>query len=190
MIQISVLFFLYFRYHRLYECIQDKTTAKHALRAIILGANRPDVIAEAERLAPEISRYVQIVQTDFTGHEDMHLMDADLAIVLGGDGSILRAARQMGHRQLPVLAVNMGKLGFLANISVAELPAVLPDYLGCSNVAEHLMFECSLIRQRHNPIATARSKRSCRAGRHSVFAALTSIFTLTRNWQLLIVAMD
>jgi NAD+ kinase len=73
-------------------------------------------------------------------------VDADLAIVLGGDGSILRAARQMGHHQLPILAVNMGKLGFLANISPAELTSVLSDYqAGVLPVAEHLMFECSLI---------------------------------------------
>ena len=39
-----------------------------------------------------------------------------MAIVLGGDGSILRAAHQMGHRQLPVIAVNLGKLGFLADL--------------------------------------------------------------------------
>jgi NAD+ kinase len=117
------------------------------LRAIILGAaGRPDVLAEAERLQADIQNLVDVVKTDFSGNEDMSVVDADLAIVLGGDGSILRAARQMGHRQLPVMAVNMGKLGFLANISVAELPAVINDYLsGLLSVAEHLMFECSLI---------------------------------------------
>jgi len=118
-----------------------------SLKAIILGAGRPEVLAEAEFFQEEIMRHVEIVKTDFTGNEDVSLVDADLAIVLGGDGSILRAARQMGHRQLPVVAVNMGKLGFLANISVTELPAVLSDYKsGLLSVAEHLMFECSLIR--------------------------------------------
>ncbi|MGD0518822.1 MAG: NAD(+)/NADH kinase [Thermoguttaceae bacterium] len=117
------------------------------IRAILLGAGRPEVLAEAERLRTEIARYVQFVKTDFTGNQDMSVVDADLAIVLGGDGSILRAARQMGHRQLPVMAVNMGRLGFLANISVPELPATLSDYrAGLLSVAEHLMFECSLIR--------------------------------------------
>jgi NAD+ kinase len=117
------------------------------LKAIILGAaGRPAVLAEAERLQGEIERFVHVVSCDFTGNEDMSAVDADLTIVLGGDGSILRAARQMGHRQLPVVAVNMGKLGFLANVSVSELPAVLRDFqAGLLSVAEHLMLECSLI---------------------------------------------
>ncbi len=118
-----------------------------SLRAIILGAaGRPETMAEAQRLRSEVESHVQIVCTDFTGNKDMSAVEADLAIVLGGDGSILRAARQMGYRQLPVLAVNMGKLGFLANISAAELPDVLRDYQsGSLHVSEHLMFECSLI---------------------------------------------
>jgi NAD+ kinase len=117
------------------------------LRAIVLGAGRPDILAEAQRLSDEIARFVDIVKTDFTGNEDLSVVDADLAIVFGGDGSILRAARQMGNRQLPVIAVNLGKLGFLANISKSELPDILHDYkAGQLNIAEHLMFECSLIR--------------------------------------------
>jgi NAD+ kinase len=118
-----------------------------SLRAIVLGAGRPEIMAEAQRFTDDIARHVQIVQTDFTGNEDFSQVDADLAIVLGGDGSILRAARQMGARQLPVIAVNMGKLGFLANISKSELTSTLRDYqAGLLNITEHLMFECSLIR--------------------------------------------
>ena len=41
--------------------------------------------------------------------------------MLGGDGAILRAARQMGYRQTPVLGVNLGRLGFLADLSPDEL---------------------------------------------------------------------
>jgi NAD+ kinase len=120
---------------------------KNPLRAILLGAaGRSDVLAEAQKLRAEMEKYVQIVKTDFTGNEDMSAVAADLAIVLGGDGSILRAARQMGHAQLPVLAANLGKLGFLANISPAELPTVLSDYqAGQLQVVEHLMFECTLV---------------------------------------------
>jgi NAD+ kinase len=118
------------------------------LGAFLLGAGgRPDVLAEAERLRPVIEQHARIVRTDFTGAEDLSEIEADLAIVLGGDGSILRAARQMGHRQIPVVAINLGKLGFLANMSPADLPGVLRDFSAAKlHVIEHLMFECTLLR--------------------------------------------
>jgi NAD+ kinase len=118
------------------------------LRTFLLGASgRPDILREAERLRPVIAQYGPIVCSDFTGAEDLSNLEADVAIVLGGDGSILRAARQMGHRQVPVVAVNLGKLGFLANLSPAEMPAVLREFAASKlQVIEHLMFECSILR--------------------------------------------
>jgi NAD+ kinase len=63
--------------------------------------------------------------------------------VLGGDGAILRAARQMGYRQTPVLGVNLGRLGFLADLTPDELCRALPAVIrGEFRVTEHLMFEC------------------------------------------------
>ena len=62
---------------------------------------------------------------DLRRERDLKAETADLALVLGGDGAILRAARQMGYHQTPVLGVNLGKLGFLADLSPAELQHVL-----------------------------------------------------------------
>ena len=77
----------------------------------------------------------------------MSEVEADVAVVFGGDGSILRAAHQMGHRQLPMSAVNRGKLGFLADVPPAELINVLRQFAaGKLNVIEHLMFECRIFR--------------------------------------------
>ena len=127
----------------------SKTSARQPLRVFLLGAAaRPDVLAEAQRLRPIIEQFARIVGADFTGTEDLSNVEADLAIVLGGDGSILRAARQMGHRQIPVVAINLGKLGFLANMLPAELPHVLRDFTaGKLCILEHLMFECMVLRK-------------------------------------------
>jgi NAD+ kinase len=53
--------------------------------------------------------------------EDLHLQLGRLCVVLGGDGSILHAVKQLGAAQLPVLGVNLGKLGFLAALAPDEL---------------------------------------------------------------------
>lgn len=117
-------------------------------RAILLGfGGRPEVLDGAERLRPVVEEHLRVVACDWTFSEEIGGVEADVAIVLGGDGSILRAAHQMGRRQLPVIAVNLGKLGFLADISPDELPEVLRDFrAGRLAQVEHLMFECRVFR--------------------------------------------
>jgi NAD+ kinase len=71
----------------------------------------------------------------------------DLVLVLGGDGTILRTARWMGYEQVPVLGVNLGTLGFLADFSILELDSALKDIAGGRfRIVEHLMFETEVIR--------------------------------------------
>jgi NAD+ kinase len=117
-------------------------------RAILMGAgHRSKVAGAAKRLRPAIEELAEVVAADFTGTEDMSQVEADVAVVFGGDGSILRAAHQMGERQLPVVAVNLGRLGFLASVSPAELPKVLGDFAaGKLETARHLMFDCRVLR--------------------------------------------
>src|SRR5947199_5214444 len=50
---------------------------------------------------------------------------ADLVVSLGGDGTMLRAMRLADRQRAPVLGVNLGKLGFLAEVDVPELPRAL-----------------------------------------------------------------
>lgn len=118
------------------------------MRVIILGfGGREEVVRESERLEPIIAEHAEIAAMDFTGEADLSEIDADYAVVLGGDGSILRAAHQMGQRQLPVIAVNLGRLGFLADLSPQELPGVLGLLAeGRLEVVEHLMFWCTVVR--------------------------------------------
>lgn len=117
-------------------------------RVMILGwGHRPHVMQEVERLRPLIEQHADIVLVDFEAAADTASVEADLAIVLGGDGSILRAAHQMGQHQVPIVGVNLGKLGFLADLAPDELPALLPGICaGEYRVVDHLMFDCQVIR--------------------------------------------
>ena len=88
---------------------------------------------------------LQIVAVDSGSGLDFSNLKADLVVVLGGDGAILRACRQMGMHQLPILGVNLGRLGFLADVSPREFRADFAQIQGRQyHVVEHLMYECVL----------------------------------------------
>lgn len=114
------------------------------MRIFVLGNGRRAGVPEAaEQLLPFLREQAEVVVFDLFGEHDLSGETADLALVLGGDGAILRAARQMGYRQTPVLGVNLGKLGFLADLSPDELRAGWPRVLqGDYRITHHLMFEC------------------------------------------------
>jgi NAD+ kinase len=113
------------------------------LRVLVLGnAHRPGVSEEAEQLLPFLREHTEVVLVDLLQEKDLTSIEAELTIVLGGDGAILRAARQMGYRQLPVLGINLGRLGFLADLTSEELCEHFPRILqGEYHITEHLMFE-------------------------------------------------
>jgi NAD+ kinase len=117
------------------------------MRIFVLGnGGRPGVSEEAERLLPFIKEHCEIVVFDLHQKEDLSKSTADFALVLGGDGAILRAARQMGYCQVPVLGVNLGKLGFLADLSPEQLCHALPRIAGGGyRITRHLMFECLVV---------------------------------------------
>ncbi|MEZ6102583.1 MAG: NAD(+)/NADH kinase [Pirellulaceae bacterium] len=122
-------------------------------RAIVLAyGDRQRIMPQWHQLEPTAAEYLELLGICFDSTSNLpdaypSVREADLAIVLGGDGSMLRAARQMGEEQLPVLGVNLGRLGFLADVSPQDLPRLLPEV--CSGncwVLDHLMFQCQLVR--------------------------------------------
>ena len=124
-----------------------RQTAGRLKIMVLSPSDRADLQQEAQRLLPAVREYADVVMGDLSTEGDLSQVEFDLAMVFGGDGSILRAAHKMGRRQRPVVGVNLGKLGFLADLSPDELQSQLPTICsGTLPAVEHLMFDCQLMR--------------------------------------------
>jgi len=71
------------------------------------------------------------------------LKECDFAVVFGGDGSIISTARNVSKASVPVIGVNVGKLGFLAEFSVDELKDFFPHLAkGTAPIDKRMMLNC------------------------------------------------
>ncbi len=72
---------------------------------------------------------------------------SDLLIVLGGDGTLLSAARLAADRQVPILAVNLGGMGFLTTVPQDELYEILEEIFSDKHrVSERVLLEARIVR--------------------------------------------
>jgi NAD+ kinase len=83
-------------------------------------------------LDPESAAYIQ--GTVGIPRHELPLHQPNVVIVLGGDGTLLAAARVFARTKTPILSVNLGSLGFLTEIPLADLYATLQAW--CDNCAE------------------------------------------------------
>jgi NAD+ kinase len=74
------------------------------------------------------------------------LKECDYAVVFGGDGSIISTARGVSEAGVPVIGVNVGKLGFLAEFSVEELKDFFPHLAkGDAPIDRQMMLSCKVL---------------------------------------------
>src|SRR5262245_3608636 len=72
----------------------------------------------------------------------------DLMIVLGGDGTLLSAARAIGRREIPLFPVNLGGLGFLTAITIEELfPELERAFRGEHRIAKRRLMHVEVLRE-------------------------------------------
>lgn len=74
-------------------------------------------------------------------HEDVLFSGADIMIVLGGDGTILKAARKCAESKVPILGVNLGRIGYMAELELEELDMLERLTEGTYRVEERMMLE-------------------------------------------------
>ena len=114
--------------------------------AFLVNPSRPEAISAAGELAPLLfsagfSLYT-ISDIDIEGIKKVaaeDLPEIELAVVLGGDGTILRAAEVTLVRKIPLLGINLGNVGFLAEVDRPTIKAIAQSIIDKSYVSENRM---------------------------------------------------
>src|SRR5262249_54364087 len=97
---------------------------------------QPDVA----RAAGELEVWLRERGVEATADPPSHLTTApDLAVIVGGDGTLLAAARALGDHQIPILAINYGSLGFLTEVMLEQMYPAVEDVLAGRFVSDRRM---------------------------------------------------
>lgn len=113
---------------------------------VVFNAAKPDVVDLIDHVL-NYARNLGFEAVAVAG-TDPGLPPVDAVVVLGGDGTFLRAARMVARRETPILGVDLGSLGFLAEVGYSDLPKALQrlqtkDYL----LEDRTLMEVKLMRE-------------------------------------------
>ncbi|WP_035350246.1 NAD(+)/NADH kinase [Edaphobacter aggregans] len=96
-------------------------------------------------LDPQSAAYLDAANAIERG--DMPRHHPNLVIVLGGDGTLLAAARAFAHSPTPILGINLGSLGFLTEVPLADLYTALEAWCdNCASIEQRDMMRAELFR--------------------------------------------
>jgi len=96
---------------------------------IVANTQKTPVAAALKEMLPWISRKANVIAVDTDYTADMNALQADAILVLGGDGTLLATARRLRGRQIPLLGVNFGRLGFLAAFTPEQFQKHFDDFI-------------------------------------------------------------
>ncbi len=100
------------------------------MKVALLGdGTKQNVVEAVSRHTDWLAERAEIVTTDLKPNSDLSGLAADLVLVFGGDGFTLGAVRRMGAHQIPILGINFGKLGFLAEVPNEQIRDILQEIL-------------------------------------------------------------
>lgn len=113
---------------------------------VVANPDKPNVAAAVAELRPWLSGVAELVGVQTDPNQDLEHLAADLVLVLGGDGTLLSAARRLGGRQVPLMGVNFGRLGFLADFTPQNYREYLLRYLTHGlPISRRAMLEASVL---------------------------------------------
>ncbi len=129
--------------------------------ALITNFNISEKLSAAMRVADRILPHVETVLVPLAYKErvmrsknhrsgfhylapDELYAEAELAIVLGGDGAMLDAARQAASAELPILGINMGRVGYMTELELNELSLLEQVFAGNYRLDERAMLRAEV----------------------------------------------
>lgn len=113
---------------------------------IVANPKKPNVRPALEEWLPWMRERVEVTGVDTDCCNGLAEVQADAILALGGDGTLLGAARRLDGRQIPLMGVNFGRLGFLAGFSPANFRQHFDDLLaGKLPVSSRLVLEASVL---------------------------------------------
>jgi len=96
----------------------------------------------------ESAAYVEPSRGDVVDRGELASKSLQLAIVLGGDGTLLAAARVLATQGVPILGVNLGSLGFLTEVPIDDLYPTLEGIdTGACSIEKRSMLEATVLRE-------------------------------------------
>jgi NAD+ kinase len=138
--------------------------ADSRLRVLLIAkTSRPDVASMLDKVRHLVKQHAAIVAEIDTG--DGALADdlqADIAVALGGDGTMLSQARRLADRRIPLVGVNSGRLGVLAEFDFEGLQQHAATVFGPRPpIHEHLMLDVALLDERGNETSRETAINDC-----------------------------
>ncbi|HWB54526.1 MAG TPA: NAD(+)/NADH kinase [Tepidisphaeraceae bacterium] len=114
---------------------------------IVANLDKPEVQPALRDLRAWLEKRVQIVGMDSDSEHDLQRIQADAILVLGGDGTLLSVARRLGGRQIPLIGINFGRLGFLASFTPVDFQKEFEAVLAGPGlpIERRLMLEVSVL---------------------------------------------
>jgi NAD+ kinase len=114
-----------------------------ALLVSMLDSSKMDYVIE-DAVVDLMGEAGKHLRPDHTGPRDQCVRNVDMLIALGGDGTMLTAARAVGASGIPIIGVNLGKLGFLAEVAPEEMEQALGDILNRKyHIEERIVLEAT-----------------------------------------------
>jgi NAD+ kinase len=132
---------------------------------VVANFSKPKVRPAVDELVPFLRAQVTRLDVDTEDGYDLTTHPCDAILALGGDGTLLSVARRLAGRELPVMGVNYGRLGFLASFTPQELPSMFEHFVaGTLPISKRDQLDVAVVDHRQtidccDPAAVARHAR-------------------------------